>query len=66
MAKKNDVVGQVAVWLVIIGAVNWGLVGALGLDLVNLIFGSIAILARLVYVLVGLAGLYQAYKVVKG
>jgi uncharacterized protein len=48
----------IAIVLVIVGAVNWGLVGLLNLDLVALIFGSIPMLAKLVYALVGLAGIY--------
>lgn len=51
----------VAIVLVIIGAVNWGLVGLLELDLVDVIFGSIGWLATTVYALVGLAGLYMIY-----
>lgn len=47
-----------AVILAIVGAVNWGLVGLLNLDLVALILGSIPVLAKIVYILVGLAGLY--------
>jgi len=52
--------------LVIVGAINWGLVG-IGLfiganwNLVNLLLGSIPILESTVYVLVGLAGLYELY-----
>ena len=46
--------------LVIVGAVNWGLVGLFQFDLVAALFGGqAAILSRLVYILVGLAGLYQ-------
>jgi len=45
---------------VIIGGLNWGLVGALGIDLVDLILGSIPILARIVYIVVGLAAIYLA------
>ncbi|SPH18586.1 hypothetical protein DEA8626_02126 [Defluviimonas aquaemixtae] len=45
--------------LVIVGALNWLLVGVAGFDLVAAIFGPGSILARLVYVLVGLSGLYQ-------
>jgi uncharacterized protein len=46
--------------LVIVGAVNWGLVGLFQFDLVAALFGGqSAVLARLVYILVGLAGLYQ-------
>lgn len=64
MAK--DIVEQVARWLVIIGAINWGLVGAFSFDLVQLIFGAVPILATIIYILVGLAGLYEIYAVVKG
>ncbi|VVB79948.1 Uncharacterised protein [uncultured archaeon] len=51
----------VALILLIIGGLNWGLVGLLKLDLINLIFGSVAWLATVIYVLVGLAGLYTIY-----
>ena len=45
--------------LVIIGAVNWGLIGLLRFDLVAMIFGSqSAVMSRIVYGLVGLAGLW--------
>jgi hypothetical protein len=45
--------------LVIVGGVNWGLVGLLGLDLVATLFGAGSILSRMVYVLVGLSALWQ-------
>jgi uncharacterized membrane protein YuzA (DUF378 family) len=45
--------------LVIVGGVNWGLVGLFGFDLVATIFGAGSILARLVYVVVGLSALWQ-------
>jgi len=44
--------------LLIIGGVNWGLVGLFDLDLVASLFGDGTLLARVVYVLVGLAALY--------
>jgi len=47
--------------LILIGALNWGLVGVAGLDLVELILGSIPILQRIVYILVGVAALYKIY-----
>ena len=43
--------------LVVIGALNWGLVGLFGFDLVAFLFGEMTFLTRLVYGLVGLAGL---------
>ena len=50
---------RIALVLVIVGALNWGLVGAFQFDLVAAIFGGQnAPLARIVYVLVGVAGLY--------
>ena len=45
--------------LVIIGAVNWGLVGFFGLDLVAFLFGSMSILSRIVYAIIGICGLYS-------
>ncbi len=54
-----------ALVLVIIGAVNWGLVGLGGWDLVDIALGSIAWLAQTVYILVGLAGLYLIYFTMK-
>ncbi len=42
--------------LIIVGAINWGLVGLMNLDLVALLFGDGSLLARIVYILVGLAG----------
>jgi hypothetical protein len=52
--------------LVVVGAINWGLVGLGGFvganwNLVNLVFGSIPLIENLVYLLVGLAGLYELY-----
>ena len=44
------------------GALNWGLVGAFKLDLVTTILGTSPALVQLLYVLIGLAGLYQLYK----
>ena len=49
----------VAMILVIIGAINWGLIGFFQFDLVAAIFGGqAAIVSRIIYALVGLAGLW--------
>ncbi len=47
-----------ALTLVIIGAVNWGLIGLFRLDLVSLLFGNMTWLSRVVYTLVGISGMY--------
>ena len=44
--------------LVIIGAINWGLIGFLQFDLVRMLFGDMTILSRIIYAVVGLSGLY--------
>lgn len=46
--------------LLIVGGLNWGLVGLFGLDLVKTIFGDMTVLSRVVYILVGLSAVYQA------
>lgn len=52
------VIDTLAVVLVIVGALNWGLVGAARFNLVEALFGA-SIVASAVYTLVGLAALYQ-------
>ena len=47
---------QAANILVLVGAINWGLVGLLDLNLVNIVLGSIAGLEKIAYILVGLSG----------
>ena len=44
--------------IAIIGAINWGLIGFFRFDLVAFIFGDMSLLSRIVYGLVGIAGLY--------
>ena len=48
----------IALALMIVGGLNWGLVGAFNLDVVALLFGPMTVLTRAVYVLVGLAAIY--------
>lgn len=43
----------------IIGAINWGLIGFFRFDLVAFLFGEMSLLSRIIYALVGVAGLYM-------
>lgn len=53
-----EIIKKFALTLVIIGAINWLLVGAFQLDLVATIFGSSTnILARVIYIIIGICGL---------
>ncbi len=45
--------------LVIIGAINWGLIGFFRFDLVAFIFGDMSWISRIIYALVGISGLYM-------
>ena len=54
-----DIMDTIALILTIIGAINWGLIGLAKFDLVAWIFGGqTAVLSRIIYGLVGLAGLW--------
>ena len=44
--------------LVVVGALNWGLVGALDFNLVNMLLGAWPMVEKLVYILVGLSAVY--------
>jgi uncharacterized membrane protein YuzA (DUF378 family) len=57
-ASSLGPVAWLSLVLMIVGSVNWGLVGVANFDLVTAIFGQGSILSRIVYGLVGLAGLY--------
>ncbi|MBX3201268.1 MAG: DUF378 domain-containing protein [Labilithrix sp.] len=62
MAEHRNLSGitWAAIALVVIGALNWGLVGLFNFNLVTAIFGDMTTLSRIVYIVVALAGLYLA------
>lgn len=57
---------RITLALVIIGGLNWGLVGAFNFDLVATLFGQGSALSRIVYIVVGLSALWQIGPLVKG
>lgn len=59
---KMSALDWVAFVLVIIGALNWGLVGIASFDLVAAIFGAMSVISRTVYCLVGLAAIWMIIK----
>ena len=62
---KINILDWVSIVLVIVGGLNWGLVGAFKFDLVATIFGDMSAFSRIVYVLVGLAAIYLIYTATK-
>jgi uncharacterized membrane protein YuzA (DUF378 family) len=62
---KMSVLDWIALILVIVGGLNWGLVGIFSFDLVAAIFGSMSVISRIVYTLVGLSAIYLIFFVAK-
>lgn len=52
------VIDTIALILVIIGAINWGLIGIFNFNLVDAIFGAMSVISRIIYILVGISGLW--------
>lgn len=57
---------QAVGWILAIAALNWGLVGLLNLNLVESLLGAGSMLTKLVYIVIGLVGLYKVYLMVGG
>lgn len=58
---KMGTLDYIAFILVVIGGLNWGLIGFLNYDIVAAIFGSMSTVSRIVYDLVGLSALYMIF-----
>ena len=52
-----EILQKICLVLTIIGAINWGLIGLFDFNLVSFLFGEMTMLSRIVYSLVGIAGL---------
>ena len=52
------IANKIALALSIIGSLNWGLVGLFGFDLVAFITGDLTVLARIIYILIAIAGIW--------
>lgn len=57
---------QLVAWVLVVGALNWLLVGLLNLNVVESVLGAGSLLTKVVYVLVGVAGVYKAYVLAGG
>jgi uncharacterized membrane protein YuzA (DUF378 family) len=60
------IINVITLVLLIVGGLNWGLVGLFEFDLVAALFGEMSALSRLVYVLVGLSALWQLVPLFRG
>ncbi len=55
----NKGLDYTALVIAVIGAVNWGLIGLFRMDLVAMLFGQLSWISRIVYILVGICGIYM-------
>jgi uncharacterized membrane protein YuzA (DUF378 family) len=60
------IVNVITLVLLIVGGLNWGLVGLFRFDLVAALFGEMSALSRIIYALVGLSALYQIIPLING
>jgi uncharacterized protein len=58
--KNQQLVNTIAIILLLIGGISWGLVGAFGFEIISTVFGDSS-LTRIIYVLIGLSALYRIY-----
>jgi uncharacterized membrane protein YuzA (DUF378 family) len=57
--KQHHVLDKIVFFLLIIGGLSWGIIGLFGMNLLGAIFCMAPGIARLVYILIGLAALYR-------
>ena len=58
MKSKSCIIDMIAWILMIIGGLNWGLVGFFNFNLVDYLFGNMPMVARVIYAVVGIASIY--------
>ncbi len=63
---KFNIIDKISTILVIIGAINWGLIGLFNFNLISLVFGEPAnFIGRIIYILVGVGGLDMIFLLLK-
>jgi hypothetical protein len=63
--KNHHIVDLIAFILLLIGGLNWGLVGLFDWDIIGAIFGDMSAFTRIIFVLIGLAAIYRIAMYVK-
>lgn len=56
---KKNTLDCILLTIIIIGAINWGLIGLFRFDLIAFLFGTMSWVTRVIYVLVGISGIYM-------
>lgn len=58
---KYSALDCIATILVIVGGINWGLVGAFDVNIVASIFGPMSMVSKIIYIIVGISAIYMAF-----
>ncbi len=64
-SRSLNAVDWIAMVLLIVGGINWGLIGLMNIDLVAVLLGEATVASRVVYMAVGLSGLYAIYTCIR-
>ncbi len=59
MEETMKTIDVITLFLIVVGALNWGLMGIFSFDLFATVFGPMTVMTRIVYALIGFAGIYQ-------
>ncbi|MDO8638830.1 MAG: DUF378 domain-containing protein [Candidatus Daviesbacteria bacterium] len=59
--RKMEYIKPITFWLTIVGALNWGIIALLNLNLVTIFFPAGSMITTIIYVLIGLSALYLAF-----
>ncbi len=57
-----EIFTKICLWISLIGAFSWGLIGVFGLDLIALVFGTMSLFTRIIYIIVGLTAIWVALR----
>ncbi len=60
-SSRMNAIDWIAMVLMIVGGINWGLIGLFNYNLVSALFGEMSALSRVIYALVGISALYSIY-----
>ena len=57
-----EIFTKICLWISLIGAFSWGLICVFGLDLIALVFGTMSLFTRIIYIIVGLTAIWVALR----
>ncbi|ADL51800.1 protein of unknown function DUF378 [Clostridium cellulovorans 743B] len=59
--RKINILDKFSIVLILIGALNWGLIGLIKVNLVTLVFGELSLISRIIYIIIGFSAINFIY-----